>query len=144
MDRRRALAGISTTTIAMLAGCSSAEDLLNQVSEPSTQEVKDNAKQVPYEELYRNISDYESEPVYWPSAQINDIASGQDTKEYILTLPSGDFADSDILWGVWNGDPFEENDDVEVWGLVRGLKTYTSLTGEQTVPKIKIKAIQLR
>lgn len=144
MNRRRAIATFATAGVTLTSGCSQLESITRQFTDPSVEEIKDEAENVQYEELYRNISEYEDKYLYWPQANITDIPSAQGTKKYILSLPNADFNDFNGLWGIWEGDPFRENDDVEVWGMVLGMKTYNSFLGQTTVPKIQIKAMNLR
>lgn len=140
--RRTVLALSASLGLASTAGC--VEQLTDQFTSPSVAEVKKNAERIPYQDLYRNISEYEGEFAYYPNLYISDVVSGQDTKEYLLAFNSGGINDDRVLYGIWNGDPFKRNDDVEVWGVVGGLETYTSLVGDQTVPKIRIKAMERR
>lgn len=130
-------------TVGTLSGCSG---FLNDVSSfggPSVEEVKNNSRQIDYEEMYRNISDYEGEFVYYPEIRLMDVVEGEGTKEYLFALPGGQIGDPKTLYGLWDGDPFQEDDNVEMWGVVNGLKTYTSLTGEKTVIEVDIVDMRL-
>lgn len=143
MHRRHLISTTAVTTLAALSGC--LESIENQLGGGrSVEDVKENAERVPYEELYRNISDYRDTPIYYPQARIADIISGQDTKEYILTFPGGGFNDDRVIYGLWNGDPYREGDTIELWGVVQGLTSYQSLTGERTVPEVRLREINLR
>jgi len=136
------LTGTCIAAISTSAGC--AGRLEEAVSgDPTTEEVKSNAETIEYEKRYRNIDQYKGEYVHYEELRITDIVEGEGTKEYILTFPDGGFTDDRVLYGVWDGNPFKEKDHVEVWGEVKGLETYTSLTGEKTVPKVKFADIQL-
>lgn len=143
MHRRHYLTTTAATiSLAALSGC--LEDIENQLDGGrSVEDVKENAERVPYEELYRNISDYRDTPVYYPQARIADIISGQNMKEYILTVPGGGFTDEHVIYGLWNGDPYRDGDTIELWGVVQGLTSYQSLTGERTVPEVRLRAINL-
>lgn len=143
MERRTLLSALGTITLATITGCSELEDSLGGVTEPSEEEVKQNAERIAYEELYRNISDYEGEYVYYNDVHITDIASGEGTKEYLFMFNGGGFTDDRVLYGVWEGDPFREQDRVELWGVVQGLTTYQSLGGKRSVPKIRIHEMNL-
>lgn len=145
MRRRTLLSAITVTGLGagtgFLAATGRLDPLLSQLQPPSTEEVKQNAERISYQELYRNISEYEGSYVHYGNLRITDVISGEDTKKYLLMFNDGGYNDDRVLYGVWNGDPFRENDDVELWGIVRGLTTYTSLGGERSVPKIKIRAM---
>lgn len=133
--RAAGLVGISAFT-----GCTGVlEEYANSDSEPSVQEVKANSETIPYDELYRNIGEYEGEYVHYGDVRISHIMEGQGSKEYLLDLPGGGRENSHILYGLWRGNPFREDDAVEIWGVVKGLRTYNDLLyGEQTVPEIEV------
>lgn len=133
---RRKILKIAPILAGSISGCTSARrefGLYNQT------QVKEEATEVPYEELYRNISEYEGESIYFPNARLTDIADADGGSfEYLFSLNSGSLGDSHIIWGNWDGDPFREDDRVRIWGIVTGVNTYTSLVGEKTVPEIDI------
>lgn len=136
MNRRTLLQAGSTLSLATIAGCAGQ---LESLTGPSEDEVKENATTIEYDELYRNISEYEGDAVVYENLRIIGAPSNTDTKKYILMFNSDDgWNDPRTFWGVWDGDPFRENDVVKIWGVVEGLKTYTSLGGENTVPEIDI------
>jgi hypothetical protein len=120
-----------------------ADTIQETVSPPSVEEVKQNSETVPYQELYRNISEYEGEYVHYDGLGLIDIVEGEGTKEYILDFPGGSFGDGRVLYGIWDGSPFQEGDDIEAWGIINGLRTYTSLSGEETVPEVELVDIEL-
>lgn len=140
MNRRQYLASAGAAAAMTLSGC--LQQLPGPLGKPSVENVKENAETIPYDELYRNISSYEGQYVHYPYATITDVVSGTDTKQFIITVDD-DVTETDAIWGYWDGDPYERLDDVKLWGVVRGLKEYQSLTGETTVPRIELVDIEL-
>lgn len=106
----------------------------------STADIKNESETIPYNELYRNINDYEGAAVHYDDARITDIDSTTERRqEFIIALDTASWTKEHYLWGVWSGDrKFRKDDEIEFWGTVTGLKTYTSITGERTVPRIEI------
>lgn len=144
MRRRGLLQGLGVATVGSLAGCAGRlEELTGSVGGPSAEEVKNNAETIKYDKLYRNIDEYEGEYVHYENLYLNDIVEGEGTKEYILTFPGGGFDDDRVLYGLWDGNPFKERDRITIWGVVRRLTTYQSLTGERSVPEVKLVDIEL-
>lgn len=141
MNRRRLLAGVSAAGLATGAGCLRS---LEESRGDSSETIKEDAETIEYEKLYRNISDYEGEPVQYADLRLFEIAASEDGRqEYLLSLPDAEWGEDKTLYGVWNGDPFMEGDTVDIWGRVTGTKTYESLIDENTVPKIDIVEIEL-
>lgn len=141
MKRRTFLTAVAGVGVTSLSGC--LDSLPAPLGGPSVEQVKNNAESIPYNDLYRNIESHNGGYVHYTGANITDIPSATDTKEYLLSLPGGGYNDSRIIWGVWTGSPFRENDNVELWGVVQGLTEYNSLSGKQTVPKIEIVDMEL-
>ncbi|WP_275737380.1 hypothetical protein [Halorhabdus sp. SVX81] len=142
MDRRECLGVIGAIGSLSIAGCS--EELDNIVGGHDIEEVKENARSPRWEELYRNNSDWVGEPIHYADIRISDVSNTDGGFEMIIKHPDKDgFSGAEYLYCRWNGDPFQEGDNVDIWGVVEGLHTYNSLTGEQTVPEIDIVDIQL-
>lgn len=107
--------------------------------------MKDNAKTIPYDELVRNISKYDGEPVFYPSVRISDFdVNTENRQEFVGVLETSTFGDGKYIWGVWTGSKrYREDDNVDIWAIVDGIKTYMSLTGERTVPRLDIVDMEL-
>lgn len=141
MIRRDAVGTLSCVALSLVAGCTGS---LDDTGGHDTEDVKENAETIDYEKLHRNISDHEGEPVYYSEVRITDIAESEDGyQEYIISLPDTDWGESEVLYGLWEGDPFMEDDTVNIWGVVNGTTTYTSLMGEKTVPEIDLVDLEL-
>lgn len=142
MHRRHYLTSTVLAALASLSGClDSLEETLG--SQRSLEEIKEDAEQVPYDELYRNISEYQGQAIYYPQIRISDVVADTNASEYIYTVPGGDFNDSWHLYGHWDGDPYRDGDTVELWGVIKGMTSYQSLVGEQNVPEITVREMVL-
>lgn len=140
MNRRQYLLTIGG--VAGVSGC--VGDLPQGYNSRPIDDIKDSAQTIEYEELYRNISDYEGQAVVY-DGRISDIPTVEETyQEMIVSLPSSGIGETHAIWGYWNGDPYRELDEIRFWGVVRGLRTYTSLVGEKTIPEADIVDISLR
>lgn len=139
INRREFVLGTTLAVTSGIAGCSALPDSVSEpFTGPSVEEIKEESETVEYDELYRNISEYEGEYVHYEQLRLSHVVEGEDSKEYLLTFPDGEFNDDRIFYALWDGDPFQEGDEVEVWGIVQGLRTYTSMTGERTVVEIEL------
>lgn len=141
MNRRTVLEIASCVGVVAIAGCTSS---LDQVGGYDPDDVKENAETIPYEELFRNISEYEGDPVHYSNLRVTDILESEDGyQEYVLSMPDSGWGNSKVLYGVWEGDPFRRRGTVEIWGIVTGTETYMSMSGEKTVPNIEIVVIEI-
>jgi hypothetical protein len=143
ISKRNFVKTIGATGVCLLSGCAGIIDDVESAGEPSVEEVKENSESVAYDELYRNISDYEGEYVHYEKLSLSSVIEGEGNKEYLLTFPGGGFDDERALYALWDGDPFKDGDQIEVWGIVQGLKSFNSTAGERTVPEVKLVDIEL-
>jgi hypothetical protein len=140
VDRRDVLAGVGSVSSIAIAGCSA----LDGITGPSEEEVKQEAESPSWEEIFRNNSEWEGEPVTYSGVRIIDVIEEEGDFNLIIQHPDNDGFGSDAyLYCRWDGDPFQDQDTVNLWGIVEGTHTYTSLTGEMTVPDIDLVDIQL-
>lgn len=135
--RRKVLIGLGG--ISALSGCSELEQLIP----PSEEEVKEEAESPGWEELFRNISDWEGEPVRYSDVRVADFNDEGGEFTLIISHPDQEMLGDKYLFCRWDGDPFQDGDNINIWGTVQGLHTYTSLTGERTVPEIELVDIEL-
>ncbi|WP_254521897.1 hypothetical protein [Natrinema caseinilyticum] len=146
MNRRTALMAIPTVGLgsAGVVYYDIDQSDIPVLNDPDVESVKENAETVPYDELYRNVSEYKGEPVTYSNVEITDIPESKDGyQEFILRLKTADARNGHYLYGLWNGDPFREDDMVELWGTVNGTKTYLTLTGEKTVVEVDLVDMKL-
>lgn len=136
MNRRQYLITVGSITVASLAGCSENGGSIGGLDE---EEVKNEAKSPSWDDLYRNISDWEGEPVHYSNVQISDIQDDNGSFNFLIEQ-----SDSNFIFCTWDGDPFKKDDNVNIWGVVKGTHTYTNTVGaEETVPEIELVDIQL-
>lgn len=113
-------------------------------SGPDPEEVRENAETVKYDTLVRNINEYEGEPVHYSDARITDIPEHTESRqEFIAILNDDEWMSDKYFWCIWTDEPqFREDDRIEFYGVVDGLKTYKSVLGDQTVPQIQVTEIR--
>lgn len=136
----RSTAAVGST--AVVVGCTKPQSLVNESSR--TTNIRNASMEVGYEELYRNISDYKGEAVHYTGLRISDVLSNEGTKEYLFVFEEDSWGTDRVLYGVWKSDPFREDDDVKIWGVIKGMETFESWTGDKTVPKVAVKKMELR
>lgn len=103
-------------------------------SSKSIQEVKNEAISPSYDDLFRNNEEYVGDIVYYKGSvvQVENLVGD----EYVLRVSTRPFYE-DILYVLYKGQRLLEDDTVEFWGEVNGLKTYTAILGNSvTVPEI--------
>lgn len=109
----------------------------------SVEEIKRDAKSVDYDALYRNIGRYRGTAVHYIGRIANTPTTEESYQEMIVIIEEGPMGYQEAIWGYWNGRPYRTGDMIEFWGIVRGLKTYTSISGERTLPEIDIVDIEI-
>lgn len=140
MNRRKYLVTIGALGVSALAGCT---EEIGSIGRPDEQQVKEEADSPSWDELYRNNSKWEGEPVHYSGVRISDVREDNGSFDFLIEHPDSSFTDSNFLYCNWDGDPFKESDRVDIWGVVTGTHTYSSLGGEQTVPEIDLVDVQL-
>lgn len=130
--KRRKFLGTLAVGVTLLAGCTQQE----------IENIREKATSPDYDTLYRNINDYEGEPVTY-QGRIVDFAESSESRQEIVLNAGGSISDPWTFWCIWRGDPFRERDEVRFWGVVDGLETYSSLMGERTVPRIIVQEMEL-
>lgn len=112
----------------------------------STEEIKQNAiENLSYEDLFRNNSQYIGKVVHYLS-KVNQVleASGDD---YVLRafITEGEYGfwENDVFLH-YNGERVLEDDIIEFWGEVKGVKRYeTVLAGQRSIPEIVILHLEI-
>lgn len=112
---------------------------------PTPQEYMASCKAVSYDDLLRHNDDYQFEDVKI-SGSVTQVMG--DTGDFTLLV---DMSDPDSYmaqnaWVDWYGaDRYLEDDQVTIYGYVRGLKKYETVLGaEKTVPEIRAEYIVLK
>jgi len=107
--------------------------------ELSIDEIKSTAlEEVTYDALMRNIENYVGNIVYY-QGEVIQVSQGFGDN-YVLRVgvtPKGFGIYTDVIWVNYKGTRVLENDLVDMWGKVKGLKTYTAILGnEVTIPEV--------
>jgi hypothetical protein len=136
LSKRDLLLGIGGSIL--LTGCLGSTS--ETIESYSTQEVKTGARQIPYDELARDIEEYRGTSIY----QTGEIIQHQENDElHGFNISIGKVENTDT-WDpsknvvvLWDGERFIEGDVVEFWGVVEGYEQYETVFGSQTnVPQI--------
>jgi len=111
----------------------------------SEDQVREEARSPEWEELFRNNSEWESEPINYTSVKIVDIYSTDSSFNLIIKHPDypepyeGNGYSEELLFCQWNGNPFQQGDTVSFYGTVQ--VTQPIYAGELIVPKINLTEI---
>ena len=106
---------------------------------PTFAGLKEKAKRITYEQLYRNNETYQGDLVYLKGEVVQVVADGNSDR-YILRVaitPSNYGYDDPVFMRYTGPVRLLEDDIVEIVGNVKGLRTYESLLGGRvTIPEI--------
>ena len=90
--------------------------------------VKSEAEQVPYDEMS------EGDRIHVERGQVRQVQAADSTRYFIYTEEGEEGWTKDIF-GTWDGEQFEEGDEVEFWGVVEGsLET----EGGRRIPEVTV------
>lgn len=115
-------------------------------SSKSIDEIKQEAITIAYDELFRNNEKYIGTTIYFKGQilQIQEIS----TNSYILRVATkessiGSYFE-DVIFVNYKGKRLLEGDIIELWGKVKGLKSYTAVLGnEVTIPEVNALHVEL-
>jgi len=110
-------------------------------------EIKEKSIIVSYDELMRHNEDYIGEIVHY-KVEVIQVNEKWGNDKYILLckMPSSDPYDfsMDSFYINYEGERLLEDDLIEIWATVDGLKTYTTVLGaEKTIPELTAKHVEL-
>jgi tetratricopeptide (TPR) repeat protein len=106
----------------------------------SLAQMKESAEIIPYYELFRNNKRHIGDTVYYRGTVIQVQNPYNDL--YVFRIATDNYRD--VLYVNSQGSPFMEYDEVNVWGTVKGMKTYLSVLGNSiTIPEIDAFQIEL-
>ncbi len=112
----------------------------------SLAEIKSNVITVSYDDLMRSNENYVGKIIYYRGKIIQVREDYND--EYTLRVATKEseyvgYSDN-IIWVNYKGKRLLEDDIIDVWGKVKGLKSYTGLLGDQvTIPEIDSLNVEL-
>jgi len=100
--------------------------------------MKSNALNISYYDLMRYIENYEGKTVYYRGEVVQVVQVSGDNYALRIAVTRGEYRTwTDIIWVNYQGSRVLENDIVELWGRVKGLKTYEAILGNSvTIPEL--------
>jgi len=112
----------------------------------SIKEIKNRAiENLNYDELLRNNDKYIGEIVYY-RGEVNQVVEGWGgnyTLRIFVTKGEYGLWDDDI-WANYQGKRVLEEDIVDIWGKVKGVKKYTTVLGDRrSIPEIDVLHLEL-
>lgn len=75
--------------------------------------VKSEAEQVPYDEMS------EGDRIHVERGRVRQVQAA-DSSQYFISTEEGDDGWTNDIFGTWEGEEFEVDDEVEFWGVVEG------------------------
>ena len=100
--------------------------------------IKSNALTVSYGDLMRSPDNYKGKIVHYRGEVVQVMENGGDSYVLRVAVTRGEYRIwTDIIWVNYQGSRVLENDIVELWGRVKGLKTYDAVLGNSvTIPEL--------
>ena len=117
----------------------------NEVSSISREEmltkIKENAiHNIDYRDLMRNIENYEGKPMKFHGKIIQVQSHRNNRYTFRIATREGSFSfNEDVIWASFQGERFLEDDIVEGYAVIKRLRTYNAIFGNQiTIPEVEI------
>lgn len=118
----------------------------NQQIEQSESEYKSDAQQLDYKTLARNPDKYKGTKVAYTGKVVQVVENGKNVVLRVNVDPD-DFSDDIIFVNYKKSDGEDrilEDDIVNIWGTIAGLKTYKATLGQQiSIPELDAKYLSL-
>lgn len=116
-------------------------------SSMSLDEIKRNAITVSYDDLMRNNENYIGKIVYY-RGKVLQVQEGYYKGEYVLRVATKkeEYIGylEDVILVNYKGNRLLEEDVIDTWGRVKGLKSYTAILGNEiTIPEIDSLNVEL-
>jgi len=128
------LIALMVISVGLLSGCFSEEI---KSTDLSTEEIKNQAIDVNYNDFVRNIEDYKGEIVYFFGRVYSSRENSDGSYDLLIHTGGISYFYDDDIWVNHKGIRILENDYVDVWGYVKGLKSYRTVLGaERTLPEL--------
>lgn len=103
-------------------------------------EIKENAENPSYENLYRNADSMFGDPVHYTGTIVQEIPY---ETHYVYFIALNNDSDQPV-YASWVGDRYIKGDEIEFWGQVLGIEVYETGSGStNTVPALAIADIEL-
>lgn len=140
MQRRAYVTILTTMGVSTFAGCGALETALGgkDEDEEKIERIKAEAKSPDWKGLMENTDDWEGEPVHYSDVGIRAVSEKQNGS-FAMTIKHPEYSPGGprLLHCSWFGDRIDTENDVDIWGTVKGTHTY-SFDEERTVPKIRL------
>lgn len=111
------------------------------IETPSLEEIKNSAMKVSYDDLFRLNENYLGDIVYYRGEILQSQNIKGETYIFRIATKKSEYLDSyldDVIYVHYTGSRLLVGDIVDVWGRVKGLKSYTTVLGsEMTIPEIE-------
>ena len=135
MNKHLIVLGIAVLLICVgLSGCIGEEI---KSTDLSIDEIKDKAIEVDYNDFVRNIEEYKGEIVYFYGRVYSAREKSDSSYDLLIHTGGISYYYDDDIWVNYKGIRILENDYVDVWGYVKGLKSYRTVLGaERTLPEL--------
>ena len=128
-----------------LSGCS--ERIATEYSRRTRNksEIKADAESIPYDEINRRPDEYDGRAVVFSDVRVERFeVDNENSQEFVGVLSSGEVFDADRVYFTWSDSPrLERNDEIHVWGVVDGLKTFQVGASEESIPRIEVVDVEL-
>lgn len=123
---------------------SSTNNNSNNAPQLTPSQIKSSAMDVTYDDLMRHNESYVGKIIHF-DAQLTQVQNTYGNNYDIIGMYGTEFSISQFIWLNYSGERFLQNDHVEVWGTVKGLKNYeTVLHSTNTVPEIDVLILELK
>ena len=102
-------------------------------------QIKNNAHNIPYDDLFRNNENYVGKTVYFRGKIIQMAPLFGDNYVFRVATKSSQYLGyiEDVVYVNYKGSRFLEGDTIDLWAKVDGLKTYTAVLGNPvSVPEL--------
>jgi len=140
----RILIILGILAVVSLSGClSETGNIISKYRTLTPDEIKSQAVQVSYDELFRNIEDYVGDIVYF-KGQVIQVLGESDYFDLRVAVTDKGFYWDDPVYVSYQGKRLLEGDIIKLWASVDGLITYTAVMGNQvTIPKLTALIVEL-
>lgn len=139
--------------VILVGGIAFAVDTLSKGAPSSTQsatmsvaEIKNGAITISYDDLMRNNKQYVGKIAYYRGGIVQVSESYGDKYVLRIATKKGEYLGyiEDVIWVNYQGTRLLEDDIVDMWGKVMGLKSYTALLGNTvTIPELNSLHLEL-
>lgn len=126
------------------AGSSTATPAIVPSPTPSFDELKTQAAQIPYNDLFRNNETHVGKQVWYRAKVVQVLEEGEDEFHLRANVTEREYLWDDTVFLFYSGPRILEEDIIEFVGIVEELINYESIFGQKiTIPAIRVVASEL-